>query len=308
MVYRVSDAGDIKRLFQVDGLAELSAIADVDGDVLLLGSYGDFDFETTLNAELARYEPNGKLVWRQAALRASRPGAVDDMLLTSDMPMVMDAKGRAVLASLAWATVAVAPNPRPNGVAYFGGTSYVRAYNAIQVGSDGNIRWVAGEGDHPYDTEPAHEPGAPRLVRDTRGRFVLAEGAYAVVRFEQQGATVRQSATADERSPGLARRMRDEYWEPVVLGLASDASDRVLVATQSGTKDARRLLIDRISADFGTRETFVLPQAFAMKADSDNLAALDDYANRLNAGGIDVAPDQTVIAWNSSTIARFALP
>ena len=78
-VFRASEAGEVKRLFGIDDISELSAIAGVNGDVLLLGN-GHPYIGGSFDAELARYTPSGRLVWRQTALHKNIPGVFDDPL------------------------------------------------------------------------------------------------------------------------------------------------------------------------------------------------------------------------------------
>jgi hypothetical protein len=281
-VYGVHASGAVQPLFDTREFTQLSAIAKVGSDVLLLGNVWDGHDEAPPNPELARFGRDGRPVWRQAALRQGDPAALSaDQIgqnVRADMPMIVDADGRASLAVVELSS--------------FGAD--LLAFAVVQVGPDGNVRWAANPdlGSHlatPFGLVPTP------LALDSRERLVTADNeymVYTVARLDLQGEPPTRARAVQ------AQRSREEFWEPALMGLACDAADRVLVATTSGERTAQRLLIDRYSEDFAERETFVLPGG----------REAPPPGAYFTIDGILAAPDESVMVWSTSSIARMALP
>jgi hypothetical protein len=280
-LYRVGDHGDLEQLFTMPSDAALEAVAIVDGGVLI-ASYHHTEGYRSPNPELARYTDNGELVWRQTGLRYSDfPGVADvGLTLAPALTLVADARGEALM---------LVPERDAVGL--------------VQLRRDGNIvRYLLPAAiafmDTPMRRAALAVDSRERVIVGQNAEPLLGDNAYALARIVPD-------STADSGfSLSFASREREEYYDPQVLGLDHDADDRVLVVTPAGTREAPRVLIDRISEDFRSIGTLIIEGAQDLSAE-DDFSAME---NLLEIEGIRVGPDGDVYYWASSEIGRIALP
>jgi hypothetical protein len=213
----------------------------VSGDrIFVLGSYED-------GAELAAYHRDGTLLWRQTQLY-DRAAAGDRLRPPVPRPLALAPDGSArVLLRLE------------------------NTYEEVSVNRDG----VAGDWRR-MCSAPAHPEGAnSALAFDTSGRLVAAmdssASAYVIARCQEadcKGAPLQTTGGRQQQS----------YYPPELLGMSVDPAGQIYVATHDGALMERRLIIDRISADFSERRAFVVesegvenlyPQAIAAGSQGD---------------------------------------
>lgn len=191
----------------------------VSGDrILVLGSYDGA-------AELAAYQRDGALLWRQTELYDRTAGR---LLAPAPRPLVLAAGDLAhVLLRLEY------------------------AYEWVAVDRDGAASDWLRLGSAPPHPEPANSA----LTVDSRGRLIAAmdsaDAEYRLVRCQQ--------ADCDEASLlSTGGRQQQNYYPPELLGMSVDQQGRIYVATHDGALMKRRLVIDLISADFAERRAFVV--------------------------------------------------
>ena len=130
-VYRVDEAGALELLFATPGLYVLSAVASTDDDVLVFGYYWSGDNASAPNPELAGFERDGDLVFRQAALRQNESAELSAAQVGLDtatqLPLVVGADGEVAIAVI---------EVRPLGLDTL-------VVSTVRVGSDGNALWAA---------------------------------------------------------------------------------------------------------------------------------------------------------------------
>lgn len=272
-LYRMSDAGEPRRLFSAEGIYTLSSVAIDREDVLVSGYYWTKSPADAPNPELSRYGRDGTLVWRQDALcwrtgqQARLKLDIGASAVATPMPLAVDSHGRAAV---------VVPTSEGGGV--------------VVVERDGNVRWSS-----PFNSfvHRADDAPLPTLLVDSQNRPLIASnsgGALSGVstcvldRFDAQGDPPSRLVTLE------ATRDREEYWDPVMLGMTPDAQDRVLVATVTGAREKPRLVIDRYSEDLALRESFVVPDVWSEIVDGTRTVTSDFTQIRIGAdGGVYVA-------------------
>jgi hypothetical protein len=279
-VYAVGrHAGELARLFGGDLWSDITAVGQIGGELIVAGYYWRGREALAPNPELARYERDGTLVFRQTALR--RTEAADLSMsevainVAVDVPLVIASDGNASVAVVERTT--------------FGLDAL--AYSVAQVAPDGNVRWSATGTERivPWVGLPR-----ARLAIDDLGRVILGTSPYQLDRFAPEGEPTRRIEVT-----GPFVRVREQAWEPDVMGLDCDASNRVLVATQAGAFDEHRLIIDRLSYERGRLETFSLPE---LSANGGEQFAMP------NVEGLRAGPDDSVYLWVDAKIARVDLP
>jgi hypothetical protein len=132
-----------------------------------------------------------------------------------------------------------------------------------------------------------------QLTFDGESRTVAAIDAYLVLRCSAEGCN-------GNELPVGARREREEFYDADVLGLDVDAEDRIYILTHEGDRSQHRVLLDRISADFTQRETFVV-------SDGERIVDVDS-STRAEAYEIQIGPQGDVYVWAAGRIGRIALP
>jgi hypothetical protein len=284
-VFAIDDSGQRESLFATEGPAVLGGVAVLDRDVVIASYY--FPWLDTGNqqarAEVARYHRDGELVWRQTGLRYSdvqlSPRELGIVVLPQ-LPLAVDGDDGL------WLSVV---EDADRGFADF---------NLVRLGPDGNVRWLT----LPISVESFFNM---RLAVSPAGSALLAQGSYPMWWFEQP------SGSPPEVLRRQVMRLREDFWEPVVFAFDFDAEGRALIATQAGPRLEPRMLIDRISADFARRETFVVPEL------SDHVGDLDGIEDLSTVDG-DVAVlypfrgmravDGSVYLWGPEQLARVDLP
>jgi hypothetical protein len=279
-VYSVgAQAGDLEPLFAGDLWSEVTAIAQAGGELIVAGYHWSRHPMLAPNPELARYERDGTLVFRQTALRYTDAADLSmsevAINVAVDVPLVVDGDGNASVAVVERNT--------------FGLDTL--AYSVVQVGSDGNVRWSASATERivPWVGLPA-----ARLAIDDRSRVILGTSPYQLDRFASEGESMRRIELT-----GPFIRVREEAWEPDIMGLDCDAGNRVLIATQVGSLAEHRLIVDRLSYDSGRLETFMLPEL--------SLRGRHEFAVP-NIEGLRAGPNDSVYLWVEAKIARVDLP
>jgi hypothetical protein len=267
--------GELERLFGGDVWSAVTALEAVDGELLVAGYHWSRPAPEP-NPELARYERDGTLVFRQTALRytdaeelAQAQGPVDVAI-----PLVVDGEGNASVAVLELTMDAVDP----------------LTYSVVHVAPDGNVRWAAS------GTRLIVPPGAepPQLAIDASGRVILARPTYQLDRFAQ---SVEPTRRIEVTGPFL--RFSDQFWQPEVMGLDCNAANAVLVATQAGTFAEHRLIVDRLSYESGRFETFMLPDLSANGSHDFAMPTIE---------GLRAGPNDSVYLWVDAKVARVDLP
>jgi hypothetical protein len=231
-VYEIDAAAKPSRLFTTERLFKMNAIALDGSDVLVANHSWSGSSDQQPNPELARYRRDGTLVWRQSSLRVHAvDGLIERGLLIVDgMPLVVDARGRAIM---------VIPEYR--------GTSIVA------VGRDGNVVWDRSPGSL---EDRADLAALPMLALDADSTPLLAHGpvedidgtpfGYGVGRIDERDVTDMEFAF-----PGDDSDMQ-------VLALAGDAEGRVLLAAQRGKWPAEHFSIERYSQDLLHHESLAV--------------------------------------------------
>jgi hypothetical protein len=181
------------------------------------------------NIEVARYAPHGQLRWRQTEV-SKTPGSMElGYEVNAGKPelfqLAADRRGRV------WGTL---------GEGLFG---------IVQLDPDGVVAWHAWS-PVSFDRDFLHF--APQLAIDSRDRPVIGVGNF-VLRLEPDGSD-------DERGRVLLadQAAQEAFYPPEVQGLDLDAQDRVYVGTQDGLRSMHRMVIDRLSEDFASRQRFAV--------------------------------------------------
>jgi len=274
--------GTLERILRSAGPSRMSGLALMQDDFVVLGNQWDGDESREPNPELARYTRTGALVWRQTSLsRWNNDSAADfdaEYRARFDLPLLVDSAGHA------WLAVHELLYGRPTD------------FTVMQVGTDGNVRWRGAGGS---GRVAARDSSRALLELDGEGRAVFGrdQNGYRLDRFSPRDEPVKH---VDQQT---VLRDQTEYWEPRLLGLARDSSDRLLIATQSGLRSSPRLLIERYSDDFGQLETFVVSEAATLLLTGD---WPDQDFNTLDGIRVDAQGD--LLFWSQTHIGRIALP
>jgi hypothetical protein len=281
-VYAIAEDGTLGLLFRSAGPTFLSGVALMEDDLVVFGQQSGPD-QHTPNAELARYKRDGTLIWRQTSLKTfGGDPALHDLpgfTIGLDFPLVVDRDNHAWLA-------VVDHTYLPDA-----------GYAVVQVGTDGNVRWVGEEVEGRIASKPSY-----------RAEMVLATDGRVVLGRDQSGYRLDQYAPEGDPAKRIdlltVSRERDEFWQPDLLGLALDGANRMLVATQSGLRSAPRFIIDRYPADF-----YLFPESFVVANAAPMIVskiATNSAFSELD--GIRAGRDGDVYFWSETAVGRIALP
>lgn len=217
-VYSLSADGAVEERPSLPSVGEPLQVAVVEGDVLLLSM-------ANRTLELARYDREGRLLWRQTQLTPYwHPNADDPM--------------SALMASAGRDAVRVMHHREDTGYEW----DLVDAH-----GMRSQHRFVGAD--------------PPRT--DAMGALFNAPDGSAIAAFEDFDQVYQVMRCTDERCGSyhvklVHGRPAEEFYPARMLGAATDSDGNVFVATEQGPRSAPQLLIDRISSDFTERRPFVV--------------------------------------------------
>jgi hypothetical protein len=275
-IFAVADDGKPTPLWK-SSRGIVDSIASIGDDLLVSGTFSVVPHKPGLSMmfpEVARYDRDGELVWRQTALQAADPGGAS---ARSNMPMVVRKDGRSFVVALDYG--------------WSSRSEYWR--RLIALTPEGNVSW-ASTSFLDFDERNA------QIALTSKGDVVVAHGAYMLdVYYHPVG--------NPDKWPELrsVSRFREQYWNLSVLGFAIDAEDRLLVATNEGDHDARRFIIDRYSPDLAQRQTFALSDSDVL---GDDPRSAEDEGWTPTISGMRVGREGELYVWSTKRLVRLELP